>query len=322
VANNVSDETRSGLNAERKLAHLRAAAELGHLHVPEFVLPTDRQTIVDAMRLHYLEWDADEGATDVLFLHGGALTAHTWDLACLALRPRYRCLALDQRGHGDSEWSPGMDYSRDAYVKDLEGIVDGLGLDQFVLVGHSLGGLNAIEYAGRHSQRLRALVLVDVGPHVRRAGAGRIRDFISGDIEFESVDEAVEQALQFNKARDAGLLRTSLLYNLRRLPHGAWTWKYDRRHGRLPDNQKLTESMQALAAVLPTIACPTLVVRGAQSDVFHDEDALRVAAAIPDARCVTVANAGHTVQGDNPRGFVDAVRPFLDEMAVGPPRRL
>src|SRR5207249_11254917 len=100
----------------------------------------------------------------VLFLHGGGLNVRTWDLVGAALKIERHCLALDQRGHGDSEWSPEMDYATESHVADLDAFVDHLGLDRFVLVGMSLGGANALAWAGAHSRRLAALVLVDVRP--------------------------------------------------------------------------------------------------------------------------------------------------------------
>src|SRR2546428_10158960 len=133
-----------------ELAHLELAAELAGVELPEVVLPEDRFVELNGLRLHYLDWGG-EGRPRVLFLHGGGLTAHTWDLVCLALRADYHCLALDLRGHGDSDWSPGMDYSFEAHRDDVEAFADLLRLDRFVLVGMSLGGITALAYAGRHS---------------------------------------------------------------------------------------------------------------------------------------------------------------------------
>jgi esterase len=302
-------------DGERQLKHFRGAAELAGMTFTEFVVPEAYDVLAGRIRLHYLDWLGPTGARTILFLHGGALTAHTWDLTCLALRDEYQCIALDQRGHGESEWSAGMDYSRSAYVGDIEHLVDALGLDDFVLVGMSLGGLNSIEFAGRHSDLLKALVLVDVGPELRLAGTTRIRDFVGADGEFDSLDSVIDRAMSFNPRRDPELLRLSLLNNLRQLPDGKWTWKYDRRHHGRANPEKHAREMQDLAKWVPDITCPTLVVRGAESDVFHDEDAEKLAGALPAGRWVKVPGAGHTVQGDNPRVLVEELRRFLGEYA-------
>src|SRR5438445_592402 len=273
-------------------------------------------TVILGMRVHYLDWGTP-GLPPVLFLHGGGLNVHTWDLVCAALKTERHCLALDQRGHGDSEWSPVMDYSTESHAGDLEAFVDHLGLDRFVLVGMSLGGANALAWAGAHSRRLAALVLVDVGPEVRQAGVRKIAGFTSEATPLDSVEEFVTRALAFNPRRDATLLRRSLLHNLRRMPDGKWMWKYDQRHrGRALDPAAAARRRELLWSAVAKVSCPTLVVRGAESDVFHDEDAERLARALPAGRWVTVAGAGHTVQGDNPAGLLVALREFLGEVAA------
>jgi pimeloyl-ACP methyl ester carboxylesterase len=293
-----------------ELAHLELAAELAGLELREISLPEDRFVELNGLRLHYLDWDT-EGRPRVLLLHGGALNAHTWDLVCLALRPDYHCLALDQRGHGDSDWSPTQAYDLDDYVGDLEAFVAG---ERILLVGQSLGGAAALSYTIRHSDRVAGLVLVDVTPDVTMdEGAGRIVEFVRTPAELDSVEEFVERAREFNPARDPQLLRRSLLYNLRRLPNGKLTWKYDRTDVSPERFQRLVADVAALGEELPAVTCPTLVVRGAQSDVMSDDDAERLAERLPRGRWVRVEDAGHTVQGDNARGFVEALRPFLRE---------
>jgi pimeloyl-ACP methyl ester carboxylesterase len=262
------------------------------------------------MRFRYLDWGG-EGKRPLLFLHGGGLTAHTWDLVCLALRPDYRCLALDLRGHGDSEWSPVMDYRIEAHRGDVEALVDHLGLEGFGLIGMSLGGLTALAYAGRHAARLSSLVIVDSGPEARQEGARRIAEFVAAPAEFASIDEVIGRALAFNPRRDASLLRRSLRHNLREMPDGKLTWKHDRRHRAKFDPEEWARRRQGLWDEIPRISCPTLVVRGGRSDVFHDEDAEKLARALPHGSWVRVEDAGHTVQGDNPRGLVAELRRFL-----------
>jgi pimeloyl-ACP methyl ester carboxylesterase len=312
--------TTSFLSSPDYPEHLREAAAMAGVAIPEFMVPAEHQVVVGRMRLRYLDWGT-RGKRPVLFLHGGGLTAHTWDLVCLALRPDYRCLAPDLRGHGDSEWSPEMDYGIEAHRGDVTALIDHLGLDGLVLVGMSLGGLTALAYAGRQAARLSALVIVDVGPEARQEGARRIAEFLAAPAEFDSVEDVVERALAFNPRRDARLLRRSLQHNLRRLPNGKLTWKHDRRHRAHFDAEEWARRRHALWDDVPRITCPTLVVRGGRSDVFHDEDAAKLAAALPRGAWVRVEDAGHTVQGDNPRALVAELRRFLDQqgLAAGTP---
>lgn len=181
------------------------------------------------MRFSYLDWGR-EGLPPMLFLHGGGLTSRTWDLVCLALRQHHRCIALDQRGHGDSEWSPTMEYSWQAHVGDLEAFVDALELRGLILAGMSMGGLIAIGYAGRHSGHLAGLVAIDIGPEPRQIEGNATRAFLLDTAEVDSVEEFVQKAAAFNPHRDVRLLRRSVLHNLRELPSGRWARKNDTRH--------------------------------------------------------------------------------------------
>jgi esterase len=128
------------------------------------------------------------------------------------------------------------------------------------------------------------------------------------------VEEFVQRARAFNPQRDARLLRYSLLHNLRQLPDGAFTWKYDRRLLSPERIASVRRSLDRLRDRAHAISCPVLVVRGAESDALSEQDAARFAAAFPDGRWANVENAGHTVQGDNPRGLVQVLTDFLEEI--------
>ncbi len=248
----------------------------------EVVLPQSREFHLGRMRFHYLDWGNKDRPT-IVFLHGGALTAHTWDLVCLALRDDFHCVALDQRGH----------------------------LDKFILVGMSLGAINSLAFAAAHPERLSHLVIIDAGPEMRRPGSSRIRDFVTQVQETVTVEAIIEKALEFNPRRDPKILRRSLMHNLRQQPDGTWKWKYDTQRFKALDHEKHRAERAKLADGLARIACPALVVRGGESDVFHEEDGIRLAQRLPKGKFVTVPKAGHTVQGDNPKDLVAELRRFL-----------
>ena len=297
-----------------QFAMLRQAVEIAGLDARKIVLPQDHQVIIGAMRFHHLDWGGN--GHPIVFLHGGGLNAHTWDVVALMLHERYRCIALDQRGHGDSEWSPAIDYGVDTQVQDLEGFVDSLKLENPVLVGQSMGGLNAMAYAVRHSERLKGLVVVDVGPEIDAAGAQRIREFASTP-ELGSPKEFLERAIKFNPVRDPAVLRRSLFYNLRQLPSGKFALKHDQRRASEEAWRISTAQRERLSSAVTKIGCPTLIVRGALSDVLSERAAEQFARSLPRARWAQVEKAGHNVQGDNPRGLLDTLLPFLNEIGLG-----
>jgi esterase len=308
------EDKRIMLEASEQLEHLKLAANVAGLEVPRFILPEDHDVVVNRMRFHYLDWGT-AGRHPILFLHGGGLNAHTWDLVCLALHAEYHCLALDQRGHGDSEWSPVGDYSLPVQVRDIEDFIEKLKLKRPLVVGHSMGGFAAMAYAAKFARRMAGLALVDIAPELNPSGTERIRNFLAQDRELDSVDAFVERAMAFNPLRNPALLRRSLLHNLRELPNGKWTWKHDPNRVR-PTPESMRARQEEITKEVSQITCPTLVLRGAKSDVLTDESAADFAKALPDGRWMRVEDAAHTVQGDNPRGLVKALRPFLREIKL------
>ncbi len=268
-----------------------------------------REAFVDTreIRLRYLEWGSGAGNT-VLLLHGIGQTAHTWAYFATAIKDHFRVIAVDQRGHGESSWAPDGDYSIDAHAHDLDDFVEQLGLENFALIGFSMGGRNAMGLAGRHPAKVRRLVIIEAGPERPRPGASQARQFMSGPDVLGSVEDFVERAIRFNPRRSREALRSSLLHNLRQLPGGAWTWKYD---PILRDPNRRLSSWGDLWQVLGKISCPTLIVRGQESAVLPPEQAEQMVQTIPDARVVTISGAAHTVMGDNPAEFEAKVKPFL-----------
>ena len=251
----------------------------------------------------------------MLLLHGFAQTCHSWDFVALSFSDKYRVIALDQRGHGDSAWAPDGDYSPETQQKDIAAVVDALGLNDFVLMGLSMGGRNSFTYAGNHTDKLKALVIVDAGPQNMQAGSGNIRSFVQQEDELDSVDAFVDRVLQYNPRRDAVQVRGSILHNLMELPSGKWTWKYDKLL-RSPDRRIGADPATAerLWGYLESIQCPVLVVRGGASDIMALDIAESMHDRIPNATMVTVEGAGHLVMGDRPAGFQKAVTGFLSEV--------
>jgi len=272
--------------------------------------PRDATLPLRGFRLHYVEW-GDPTAPPLVLLHGITGHARTWDTLSVALGEQWRVLAVDQRGHGDSEPAPDGDYTVGAMADDLGAFADALGLSTFSLVGLSMGGRVAMGFAGANPSRVERLVIVDIAPDIHPPGMARIRQMIAGAPEaIESEEWAVETAMAANPRADVGELRHRIKHALRREPDGTLTWKYARDLREMMRRGGRREPMD-LWERLTHITCPTLLVRGAESDVLSPELAQRVIAALPDGRLVEVQDAGHTVPGDRPAEFVAVVRRFL-----------
>ena len=270
--------------------------------------PADRFVDANGLRFHYLEW-GDAANPDVLMLHGASQQAHSWDFISLPLSPGYHVLALDQRGHGDSDWAPGGDYSMDAAQADIDGVVEALGLDGFHLIGHSMGGRNSFVWASRHPGVLRSLTIVDTGPESARRGRERIQRFRELPDNLDTLEEFADRIQEYT-GRTREQVLGALKYSIRQGADGKWTWKYDRLM-RQPNRNDPVWTPEQLWDCVKRIDCPTLVVRGERSDIFAAETMEKMQQVIPDCATVTIANAGHLVQGDNPVDFLAAARAHL-----------
>ena len=293
---------------------MAGAARAAGIAPPAIVQPTDHEVRLGGLRFHYLDW-GNAHLPHVVLLHGGSLTAHTWDMAALLLRDRYHLVALDQRGHGDSDWTPLVeDDSGALMIEDTRAFLDHLGYDHLTLVGMSMGGINAFQHAAHHPDGLDALVIVDVGPELMRAGLIEMEQFAQATETLARFEDFLERATAFNPERPVEHLRYSLTHALKQTAEG-WTWKNDRRERPKPDEAARTAGLEVRAAALwaavRAIETPTLLVRGAVSKVLSDEHAQAVVAAMAHAELVEIPRARHTVQGDNPADFASALDAFL-----------
>jgi pimeloyl-ACP methyl ester carboxylesterase len=305
------DEQRETLHA--------AAREMGVRVGKHDVDWRDGSVNVNGLNLHYLDWGT-EGNQPMLLLHGGLQQAHSWDIVAVALKQGYHVVALDLRGHGDSDWSQEADYGYAAHASDVQGLIEHLGWERYVLMGMSLGGLASIDLAASAAP-LDALVLVDVGPELNASGAGRIAEFGRASAGLQSIEEYIEKAMAYNPRRSPALLRYSLTHSLKQREDGSWGWKYDKSIAgkrretadASNDEQMIRGYLSDLWQRITAIACPTLVVRGGDSEVFLEKTGRRMQETMPDCTFVTVPDAGHTVPQDNPAAFLAAIIPFLQE---------
>ncbi len=271
-----------------------------------------------ALNLHALEW-SQEG-TLLLFLHGFSNDAHVWDWVAPVVAPHYRVIALDQRGHGESDRDPEGRYDHETMARDANSAIESLGIARVVIVGHSLGGRVAMRFAGLFPEKLAGLVIVDSAPDLDARGTTRISlDVQQQDWSFKSVADYQRVLERQYAATKPEILAKLAVHWTRQRADGRYELKLDpgfmkARAGISPKDAKAWSEQEAkhLWAALKALPCPALVVRGAASDVMSAEVADKmVDDVIPNARLETLARAGHSVMLDNPEAFEKALTAFI-----------
>jgi pimeloyl-ACP methyl ester carboxylesterase len=289
---------------------LASAADLGIPHEAG-IKYRSCNIVLRQMRFHFLEW-GEADAPAIVLLHGGHQSAHSWDLVSLHLAQRYRVLALDQRGHGDSEWARDVVYSNHEMSLDAEAFIQVMGLDRPVLIGHSMGGRNAMLLIRRKAVTLRAAVIVDVGPEVSDKGRAAIAGFVQGNQEFDDLEHFVRNVRQYDPYRSREHIERTVKYNMLQRADGKFISKCDsnpRRLGIVRVSGPLENITLEDAAGFDL---PVLLVRGANSNILAPDAAERFAAALPQGRLATVPDCGHNVHGQNTRGFIAVLNEFLE----------
>ncbi|MCK6188252.1 alpha/beta hydrolase [Pseudomonas sp. EYE_354] len=266
------------------------------------------------LKLHVLRW-GDPSGVPLVLLHGLRAYAQTWESLVEALGPGFCVYALDQRGRGLSDWAPSASYHTQSYVEDLQDFVAHAGLQRFVLLGHSLGGANALEYARQTPGRLLGLIIEDIGPgsSSQGDGAARIRrEMNQTPLQFDNWDAA----RAFWQASRPGLSERSLAS---RLAHsmkesaGAITWRHDQQG---IAEARLSIEPTDLWPAVRALDCPTLFIRGARSDFLPATTLQAMRDSNPQVRTAEVADASHYVHDDQGETFNRLVIAFLDSLAI------
>lgn len=261
---------------------------------------------IDAGPISAVKWGED--APHIVFLHGGGQNAHTWDTVILGLG--LPALAIDLPGHGRSAWREDGDYGPKLNAETLRPVLREWAPQPRLMVGMSLGGLTALRIAATEPALVPELVLVDVTPsaperheQMTKAQLGAVA-LVKGDRTFPSFEAMLDVTVAASPHRDRNSLRRGVFHNSRRLEDGTWTWRYD--------SFRKGDGFEGLWDDVPAITMPTTLVRGAKSFFVNDEDADAFAAGAPGFRETrVVADAGHSVQGDQPQALVDILREVL-----------
>lgn len=279
--------------------------------------PADHFATFDGLRIHWLEW-GEPAAPPVLLQHGGRTSAHgTWDLTAPGFVGRHRLYGPDLRGHGESGWDPEARYTTEAFVTDMERLVDHLGLRRFHLIGHSLGGLISLLFAARHPDRVARLVIIDYAPLLGQLPPRPRR--LQRPAWFASRAEAEA----FVRAENPDMPPSrSLSYGFLELPDGRIGWRTDveglARARERADRDWL--SNEAAWAAVRALEVPTLVLCAGRSGVVTAEAAKAMTTVNQRIRMLDYPNASHWLHQDEPDRFVNDVLRFLSEEGLDPMR--
>jgi len=256
---------------------------------------------IDGLRLSFLEWGT-AGRPVLCFLHGGSAHAHWFDLVAPAFADRFHVIALDQRGHGESQWAEPPAYATENFAADLLGVIDALGWRRIALIGHSMGGHNAMSFSAWHPDRVSALVIVDSRPAIptdrldrlRRRGERTLRPYPTArSFRLLPRETAADPAFLAHLGA-AGVVERD----------GAWVYRFD------PASNSGRRPVDAWS-LLDRIAAPTLIARGELSPVLPRVMADKLRAAIRRATQAEIPASYHHLVLDNPAGFVRALEEFL-----------
>jgi len=296
----------------------------------KIVLKDSKTITLGANSFHYLESRPSSTSPSALHetivcLHGFNQTAHSWDEFVDRVGVNSRVLALDQRNHGDSYLvGSGMpvanaisasdhhpeDISLGSMVDDVHQFVTKLSVDKFVLIGMSMGALHSLAFTSKYADAVKKLVLIDWAPKVERQGIDNILK--TSHLEANSLQEAAQAMHRANPTRSLQQLEDRLRHSMMQKPNGKWGWRVN---GALWARRLMTDFTEEATAhwwdVAARIQTETMLIRGQRSDVLSADVAAKFGSTFPRGKLVEVANAGHSVPGDNPDGFFAAVDSFL-----------
>lgn len=282
--------------------------------------PESRHFTSQRLRLHYLVW-GDEASPPLLLIHGTRDHARSWDRVAAALAARYCVYAPDLRGHGDSDWAMGGNYSIIDYALDLHAMGEVIGRAPYTVVAHSLGGGIALHYAGTFPEKVERIVSIEgmAGLHwgrsTRRPAHVRMREWVENMRGLEqrqprvypTLAEATRRMRKANPrlSRDLALHLTE---HGARPADGGFAWKFDNyTHTGSPYEFNMEDARD----LWNQIRAPILFIWGSDSwgEHGHELDL----SPFHDARAVGVDGAGHWVHHDRFEEFMRLVDAFLAE---------
>ena len=281
--------------------------------------PRDEFIEANGLRFHYREWGDTRPRHAVILLHGYSETCEVWADTAQDLAREFRVIALDQRGHGKSDRATDHDYSRATQVEDLEAIIEALGLRSVTLIGHSMGGANAICYAAENPEMITALVVIETAPEVLRSGIEQLRRLLGTRASFASFEDAVETFRTYLPYATTEQVERRVLASLTANDEGVYTWDFDPilrdPLSRPPDADPGQRRLSDLWDCADRLQCPTMIVRGQETDMLTPEAIQRLHRRVSGSRVSLIEDAGHSVPTDQPAALSLNIREFLQSIA-------
>ena len=272
--------------------------------------PTDRFLEVNGLRIHYVDWGG-EGKPPFVMVHGLDRVARTFDHLATRFTSKYRVLAIDMRGHGDSGWDPQGRYLVEDHVGDLEGVVGQLELRDLVLWGNSTGGRVVQVFAGKHPELVSRVISEDVGPERPRQIADNYAKRVQQEqAGWASQDELLAQLRKSNPRMSPAVLEPYVRYGTKKRADGRIEWKRD---PQLVKGFVATE----LWRYVRNIKAPILYIIGGRSNIVPPETQDELRKTLPNAQLVTIPDVGHYPSDEKTDEVVTIVNRFLAGEKIG-----
>lgn len=289
---------------------IQTARDLGGAVSPS-IRCQSRNLLVNGLRLHVLDWGEPSNPTLVL-LHGGAVTCRTWGPFCAMLADRYRLVAVDMRGHGDSEWPRDGDANHNLMANDLAKLLTTMELDNPIVVGHSVGGMLLMRVMLRSPELLGSAVLVDVGPKTAYNGWKTRKEVTEPSRLYNELDEYVQRNAPRLKRSEEHMRRNARHEFMQRMD-GQYQLKYDPRHPMGGPDENTMPGLPTLEQ-MAAYQGRCLVVRGGNSWFLTADDAVEFAETLPRGELTTVPNCEHMVYIENTVGLATVIDTYVNSL--------